>query len=160
MGSTIHEIRICILHVCQQEQKGIPNSKMTSCLGNGKIVASHAVSVFVAWFCIIGLYSIIMRYLWKTLTALVGWGHKCEIQGWSFVSHVCYVHWAMKLELEVRMFYSLTESLHIFLLQSITVNLKCDRGQEIVRKVSVSCTFIRANINTPGAIQMQQTLNV
>lgn len=31
----------------------------------------------------------------------------------------------------------------MFPLQSITVNLKCDRGQEIVRKVSVLCTFIR-----------------
>ena len=45
--------------------KKVPNSKITSCLGNGKIVASHAVSIFVAWFCTVRLYSIIMRYLWK-----------------------------------------------------------------------------------------------
>ena len=43
----------------------------------------------------------------------------------------------------------------MFQLQSITVNLKCDRGQEIVRKVSVSCIFLvvnRANLDTSNTV--------
>ena len=50
--------------------KKVPNSKMTSCLGNGKIVASHAVSVFLAWFCIIRLYSIINEVPLETLFSI------------------------------------------------------------------------------------------
>ena len=39
-------------------------------------------------------------------------------------------------------FVSLDYTPSTFQLQSITINLKSDRGQEIVRKVSVSCIFL------------------
>ena len=89
MGSTVHGIRIGILHVCQQEQKGT------------LFRHDHAVALKMG------------KQLPHTQLVFLWHG-----------------------------FVSLDYTPSMFQLQSITVNLKSDRGQEIVRKVSVSCIFL------------------